>query len=426
MKSVATAGFILLVIFLSALYLPMLYGAIFFDDVEKTHLFYSPVEKTFVLKEKVVGKIPEAVRAKAEDHHAGIAYQKASGTYISRVEFETLLPFIYYKNMEIWGLLPLKLSGQSFTKKDIKAHRRVLELKSAYITGNSPQTPVWPLLESNPGQARLVFPDDRFRMTDSAMEFINADENRTDPELTQRFTAALKDAGFVFPARSVNGKFTVLKPFDEGVFIVDAEYRVFHLKRVNNAPLVVRTPIDASIKTRHIEVSESRKKGYYGLLLDHSDRIWLLCYDQYRLVPVPLHGYEPDRMDFKLIFNPLYITAIYSDYRRIHAIAMDRQFNLLDTFTHIMSRASVTRADAVYAMLFPFDIRLDTDSSGFFKFSFHLSGWRSLVGILACLGFFFVRLRLKGKKRINILPVILVLITGIYGLAAVEFTGLDE
>ena len=81
------------------------------------------------------------------------------------------LPFIFYKNMEIWGLLPLELAGRKFDKKSIKAGRRVMELKSREITGNSPQTPVWPLLESNPGQARLVFPDDRFHMTPSAMKF---------------------------------------------------------------------------------------------------------------------------------------------------------------------------------------------------------------------------------------------------------------
>ena len=52
-------------------------------------------------------------------------------------------------------------------------------------------------------------------------------------ELTKLFTSALKAEGFIFPARSVNGKFTILKPFDEGAFIVDAKYQVFHLKRQN-------------------------------------------------------------------------------------------------------------------------------------------------------------------------------------------------
>ena len=181
----------------------MYYEKIFFKQVDKTHLFYSPVSRDFILKEKFTGPVPEQALEKSVDHHTGIAYQKADKTFVSRRDFEKHLPFIFYENMEIWGLLPLKFDGRKFDKQAIKKNRWVLELKSCDITDRRPFTPLWPLLEANPGQARLVFPDDRFRMTGTSMEFINADTNKKDKALTDSFTMALKEKGFIFPARSV-------------------------------------------------------------------------------------------------------------------------------------------------------------------------------------------------------------------------------
>ena len=276
------------------------------NQVEKKHPFYSPVSRQFILKEKVVGRIPDAVRNKSEDHHAEISYRFEDGTYVSHKTFEHHLPFIFYKNMEIWGLLPLTIDGQNFDKKAIKAGRRVMEFSSRDIPGNGPAIPVWPLLESNPGQARLGFPEDRFTMSGDAMVFINADTNREDPALTKLFTTALTAQGFKFPARSVHGKFTVLKSFDEGIFAVDDDYQVFHVKGTDGRPVVIKPPIDPALRTRCINVTENRSREFYGILLDGEGRIHLLFCDNYRLSPLPLQGYDPDRMDLKLIFNPLF------------------------------------------------------------------------------------------------------------------------
>ncbi|MBW2098180.1 MAG: DUF4857 domain-containing protein [Deltaproteobacteria bacterium] len=61
----------------------------------------------------------------------------------------------------------------------------------------SPRIQVFPLLESQPGRTGLRFPEDAFRMTDR-MEFINVDTNTVDKRLTEQFTGALREAGFVF------------------------------------------------------------------------------------------------------------------------------------------------------------------------------------------------------------------------------------
>lgn len=423
MRKLATLSLVALTLLVSAVYLPRLYEKIFFERVEKTHLLYSPVTRRFIYKEKIIGPVPDAAVIKAEDHHSEIAYRDTDGTYYTRVEFEKNLPFIYYKNMELWGLMPLALSGRTFDKAAIKKNRQVLELKPGEIDDRHPQTRMWPLLESNPGQARLVFPEDRFRMTADAMQFVNADTNTVDTDLTAVFTRALKEKGFAFPARSVNGKFTILKPFDEGVFMVDADYRVFHLKRRDGRPIVVRTPIDPALKTRHIKIVENRRREYYGLLLADDDSLYLLTCDNYRPIRLPLEDYDPDRMDFKLLVNPLYRTAVWSDDAVIRAVAMDSNYHPLDRYSHRMSRAIITPAKRLHEVLFPFSLRLEAENGGYLRLSLHMGGRLSLIGLLASLVFFTLGFRMHKGRFPDIAGICLVAVTGVYGWLAMSFLG---
>ncbi|MBN1932476.1 MAG: DUF4857 domain-containing protein [Desulfobacterales bacterium] len=423
MRKPAVIVLIVLSVFVLAVYLPMLYEKLFLTPIEKTHLLFSPVTQRFIYKEKIVGPIPPEAALKAEDHHARIAYRDADGTWYNRVEFEKHLPFIYYKNMELWGLLPLNLEGRKFDIQAIKNHRQVLELSPGEINNCHPETSLWPLLESNPGQARLVFPEDRFRMTASGMEFINADTNTVDMDLTERFTRALIDKGFVFPARSVNGKFTILKPFDEGVFLVDAKYEVFHVKRRDGHPEVTQTAIDSALKTRHIKISENQQRRYYGLLLAKDSGLHLLTYDNYRLVKLPLESYDPDRMDFKLLINPLYLTAVWSDETIIRAVTMDTDYRPLERYTHRMSRAIITPAKRIYDMIFPFSVHLNATGGGYLKLSIRPGGWISVVGLLVSLSGYVIACRLRHKRFPRVTGLCLIAAFGLYGLIAVSFIG---
>jgi hypothetical protein len=423
----ARAVYSILVILVSAVYLPLLYDNLFMDEVEKTHLFYSPVSRDFILKEKIVGKVPEAAKGFAFDHHSNLAYLKADGTYVSRKTFERHLPFIYYKNMEILGVLPITLNGQTFDKRTIKAQRRVLELKARELTDRYPEVPFYPLLESNPGQARLVFPENRFRMTATQMEFINADANVVDRVRTEMYTRALEKKGFVFPARSVNGKFTVLKPFDEGVFIVDHNFHVFHVKRVDDAPLIVKTPILPDLKIRAIKVSENKEKKYYGMALSGDGHLFLLRYDNYGLIPLPLAGYDPDRMDVKLIFNPLYCTAVYSDDTTIRAVVMDKNFVPIKTFVHTMSRAAMTGAGKARDLLFPFTLTLGTTlSSGYVTARIMPGSIWSLAGRGICVLLFTGGTKILTGQWPRGIRIITVAVTGVYGLVAMIIGAVSE
>ncbi len=401
---------ILLATVVMSVYLPQFHHMVFDKKTGKTQLFFSPVVKKFVFREMV-----------GEGHQ--FLTQDETGKNYDRMTFETLIPFVYYKNMDLWGKLPLTIDGQTFDKETIKKNRQVFELKPRMLADRTPRVQVFPLLESQPGRTRLRFPEDAFRMNDR-MEFVNVDTNTVDEGLTGQFTDALKKAEFVFPARLVAGRVSILKAFDEGFFIVDANGGVYHIKRARGQPVVVKIPIPARLGIRNIKVTENKKKEIYGMLLTQRGELYLITYDNYRLIKLPLENYNPDTMDFKLLINPLYRTAVYSDDHTIHAVAMDSQYRSIDRYQRVMFSGRRALADSVFEALFPFYTRTMDKTGGYLRFDVICNGQLALIGIALSLLFALVVMyaRKFGFKK-HWPDLAIIMFTGLYGLIAVTIVG---
>lgn len=404
---------IVLAVVVMSLYLPRLYHMVFEKKAGKTQLFFSPVIKEFVFREMV-----------GEGHR--FVTQDESGKNYDRHTFEALIPFIYYKNMELWGKLPLTIDGQTFDKQTIKKNRRVFELKPRMITDRSPRIQVFPLLESQPGRTRLRFPEDAFRVK-GRMEFINVDTNTVEEGLTSQFTGTLNQAGFTFPARLAAGRVSILKPFDEGFFIVDADGRVYHVKRAGGKPVVVKTSIPVDIEVRHIKVTENNKKEIYGLLLSEKGELYLITYDNYRLIKLPLINYNPDTMDFKLLVNPLYRTAVYSDNRTIRAVAMDSEYKPVARYERDMFYGKKTITDSFFEAVFPFSIKIRDKTVGYLLFDPVCNGKMAIFGIIISLIIAVVVMYARKADFKRGWPdLAVVMLTGVYGLIAVNVIGPEE
>lgn len=402
---IARWSLLVLTIVLLAVWLPWAKDLLFEYRFGKTDLFYSPVLEAFVYKELL-----------GEGHQ--FVYRDEAGTDYAREEFEALIPFIYYKNMELWGRLPLELGGQRFDKAAIQAERQVLQLAPDELPGNRPRIQLFPLLESNPGRARLRFPEDVMRPADQLI-FIDSDANRLNPELTRTFSAAMLDAGFQFPVRATFGRVSILKPFDAGYFLLDDNGRLFHLKRMDGQPMVAPVPLPEGIAMRHVKVAENKRGEFLGLLLARDGRLFLLGQRDYDLTPLPLPGYDPDTMALKVIFNPLLRTAIYSDQTRVHAVAMDRDFQPLDAHSRDMAMAATRPVDTVWRALVPFDIALHDPNGRYLVLHLRPPGASAVIGILLALLPAFGLLCRRGLRGPGLLPsLLLVAVTGVYGLLA--------
>ena len=394
-----------LAIFLLALWLPRGKALLFEYRFGKTDLFYSPVVERFVYKELL-----------GEGHQ--FVYRDEAGNDYEREAFEALIPFIYYKNMDIWGKLPLELAGQRFDKETIQAARQVLQLDPDELPEHRPRIQLFPLLESNPGRARLRFPEDIMR-PGQRLTFINSDANGVDTELTRTFTATMTAAGFAFPVTATFGRVSILKPFDAGYFLEDADGKLFHLQRAGNSPVVHQVPLPAGLEVRHVKVAENKRREYLGLVLAEDDRLFLLGQQDYALTPLPLPHYDPRRMALKILFNPLYRTAIYSDQTHVHAVAMDPDFRPIDRYSREMAMARTRLVDQIWNALLPFSMTLEDPNGRYLRLQFRGHGHLALIGIGLALVLAYWWLRHRGLRHRDLAPsLLLVAATGLYGLLA--------
>ncbi len=358
--------------------LPMFYNLILIKTVDKTHMFYSPVDNNMIYTEQVLE--PDAKAAeKSETHHADVVYKNEKGEYFTRNEFEAKIPFIYYRNMELRGLLPINLHGQSLNSAAIQKERRVFEMPARLLDTNTYKEEIYPLMDANPGQVALVLPADRIRFNKNNLEFIDSDLNSVDAEQTKIYTNTLADKGFTFPAKGIWANFTTFKPFEGGTFVVDNSGKTFHLLRKDNILNVSQVPFDKDIIPQKMVIAEAKDRKYLGLVLDTKGRMYLLHDKSFALTHIPTKDFIAQNMDFKLIMDPLFITAVYSDNKYIHAIAFKNEENLppklvpLHDYKHQMSRSKSTFLNNLSEILFPFSLSFEDLHSNKGKWTFHLS-----------------------------------------------------
>ncbi len=340
---------------------PMFYSVLFVKEVDKTHMFYSPVDNNMVYTEQILERDVKA-EEKSENHHSDVVYKNEKGEYFTRNEFEAKIPFIYYRNMELRKLLPMELHGKSFDSASIQKERRVLEVPARLLDENVYKEKIYPLIDANPGQVALVLPADRIRFTQDEFQFIDSDLNSVDAKQTAIYTKALLDKGFTFPAKGVWGNFSTFKPYEGGVFVVDGAGKTFQILRRDNVLEITQMPFPQNVIPKKIVISEAKDRKYLGLVLDTQDQMYILHENDYTLTHIPTPQYISAGMDFKLIMDPLFITAVYSDASHIHAQAFKNAENLptalepLHGFTHKMSRAQDTVISNVANVIFPYNL----------------------------------------------------------------------
>lgn len=406
MRLITWVASAVLVTALAALALPRLYAIAFAPQIAPTYLFYSPVSQEFIYRE----------------HHGNhdFRYASESGAIYDRQGFETLLPFIYYKNMDIWGLLPIQIDGQRFDRETIRDARQVFELKPREITGQRHEIPVYALIDSDPGRAGLSFPEDVFVPRETGLQVLNVDANRVDAGLTDRFNTALIAAGFAFPARLVAGKQTILKPWDAGVFLVDATGAVFHMTRTGDSPHVTRTPIPADLGIRHIKVTENQKRDILGMILTDDARLFVLTMPGYGLIELPTTGYAPQTMAYKLLLNPVAPTAIYGDGQRVQGVAMAPDFTPVAEYTRVVPATDAMAQARIAKVLFPVTLSLEARTGPYLRWHLTWAGWWGLIGIAGSLAALGLVARTRQQPWRQTLPAAaLVALTGLPGLIAV-------
>ncbi|MFH1851707.1 MAG: DUF4857 domain-containing protein [Candidatus Neomarinimicrobiota bacterium] len=398
---IARLMMVIVVIFVAAIYLPEFYWKIFDKNIRTPQVYYSTLTQQFML-----------------GHHDGEKYVMSdqSGREYSRDEFERTLPLIHYRQLTLNGEFPEKIQGREMVLEEIRLNNLMDRIKP--YTLDSPQIDLYPLFESKSGRVNLEMPAEMFRIRER-MEFIDAVSNRVNEELSAAFSDALIARGFTFPAQLICGNPSTRKPFDEGYFVVDGANQVFQIKMIQGEPFCVNTGIPANLDIRRIIIKEMNLREFYGTLITEDSRVFLISYDNYRLIELPLTSYKLDQTNLFWMGNIFYRTFSQINEGSIHTVVTDRNYQVIDEYRETWETNADRAAGKIAKILFPFTISLTDESSVYVDTYWEFSGLAGLIGMVLFLGLHILIVRFR-KKRLIPANLLIVGATGLYGLIAVN------
>ena len=266
----------------------------------------------------------------------GIEYRDATGRTFTEREFDSLLPFFYYRQLIADNRFPDTIRGTAVTPR--MAQTQTFMFRSSPREVNATRPGIYPMLESMSGRVDLETPTDVFRIDRQGITFIDCATNSVMADKSSAFTGMLRKKGFTFPARIIAGNPTTRKEYDEGYVLLDADRRMFHLKMVQGRPYVRAIALPEGVRPEHLFITEYHSRRTLALLTDDRSRLYAVCMPGYEVRRVEGVSYDPERESISIIGTLLHWTVCVEgdSAERCYAVAADN-LALLDTLSHPLS-----------------------------------------------------------------------------------------
>lgn len=401
-NKLARYAIILIIVIISAIHLPNFYNKTFIKKNNRPRISYSSITKDFIYFTRKNGQL---------------VFSDLQKNIYTRKEYERYLPFIYYRDLQKWGVLPDSIQG--FPTDIPTIHQNSARYRFRGQSLDRHEIKIYPLIESEPDFANLTFPPNVFRITDK-IEFINAKNNNILIDKSFLYNQAFEKQNFRFPAKMIAGNPTTKKSFDEGYFIIDNENSVFHLKKIKSQPFLVKTPISQDLQIKKIIIQEAVSKKVYGFLITENNKLFMISYDNYRLIPISLNEFQATNMNLNITVNPLYVTFNYDDNYNFFCAVFDSNYNKIDDMKISLLPKNKKTTEMIKHIIFPFTIKITKNFSSLKYFSLDLHSSLSFIGILISLIIgFFVKIKRNENLKVNWFDFIFILFSGIYGLIGI-------
>lgn len=262
----------------------------------------------------------------------GIKRVDTRGNEYSQEEVDSLLPFFYMRQLMSEERFPDTICDVAVTPREAQMSNFSFRSNPADI--NSPKAPLYPLLESLSGRVELTMPNDVFRITKQGIEFIVRETNEIDESKSRTFTEAMKKKGFVFPQRAIAGNPTTRKEYDEGYLLLDAEGKLFNLKRVRNRPYVRAIKLPEGVEMKHLYVTENKDKKTLGYLTDVAHHFYVLNAGSYDVIQTGIPSFDPEEESMSIFGNMLDWTICIKSPQATRYYAIDaKSYQLIKEVT---------------------------------------------------------------------------------------------
>ncbi|WP_070971162.1 DUF4857 domain-containing protein [Vibrio sonorensis] len=282
---------------------------------QKYYVFYSDVLNDFVYQEN------------GANHTFHYGTQDSA---ISKAEFESALPFVYWKNLDIQGKLPITIGDVTFDKRTIRAARMSLQYSADKL--HSSEVKLYPLFNPISSKGSIRFPEMAVAFENDRLAILAAETAREDEALSFVANQLAAYYSVAFPVRNVWGKTTNMKPFDWGYFVQDANGRLFNFGRADNKLYLkpVKTPEDVG-DIEYVQVAENRHKKFYGYAINSRSKVYLISYPNYQFIPLDLEGFNHKTMSFQLLADPVNYVVRFNDGVHYNAVRFSKNYEKLDS-----------------------------------------------------------------------------------------------
>ncbi|MCV6606620.1 MAG: DUF4857 domain-containing protein [Campylobacterales bacterium] len=391
--------------------LPDMYKKFFGSKLNSIFVGYSPIDENFVYRESSFGK------------NSKTTYYSKTETF-KKDEYIGKLPLMYYRYLINRDKFPEELSYLGEDPALIREYTQYFRFRANEI--NRKQIPLHTLFEANPKYGRLEQPKDMYRLTENGIQFVNLSTNQVDKEKTLLFTKALQEEGASFPIKRAFSNPNVRKSFDEGAFMVDGKNQVFHLKMIDDKPVVNNTSINME-DIKYIKVDENGRKEFYGALITE-DSVHLITYENYKLIKLPLDKFDYKTSSLSFRVSPIHkftsLTYYEGDKHHIDSTAMNLDYSVVQRDRVIRDRYSSEIYSNIITIIFPFILELSKGHD--YHYSLKLKDISMIsLGISLILGLLYIVLLRKNRRNPNYykLNILLIIFGGIYGIITILTLG---
>lgn len=405
MKALPRLFLLLLGTFLACHFLPYLHWLAFAPKLRSPQVHYSALARDFLL-----------LGIKGETVH----YTDSQGTSLTRDRFEELLPLANWPQLTKDGRMPTHIHGAPIPLDQLR--RSQFSMRAKPEDFDSPRPGLTHLLEAGGDRVRLEMPSEVLRLGRDRLEFLTPSDNTTLPAKSALFTKALLDAGLHFPLQLYASNPTNRKPYDEGLYLVDADGQAFLLRQLRGTPEVTALAPKgwSGLKLRHILVQESEGREPRAVLFTKDDRVLVVLGEEHRLVALPLRSFRTGLSSFSLRGDLLNRLVVCETDGHLEAVALDRDYRELQRLERMLPRRSDTTTGRVASLLFPISWQLVSPTSGYAWIYASIGSAKALIlsALLAVLWFFLATRTPARPFRFILAECVIIMAAGLPGLIA--------
>lgn len=267
----------------------------FEKEFHKYYIFYSDILDEFVYQ-KNFGE---------HRFEYGIKDKKT----FSQKKYESYLPFVYYRDLEIQKKLPIQIKNISYDANEIKNSKLGFEYN--YKMLKKKEVELYPLFNPHSNIGMIKFPEEVFGIFKDGAKVYDFDNDLLKTK-SEELNEKLKELDFSYPAKNIWGKTTNIKPFDLGYLIQDNQNKLFNLKKENDKITIKEINYPKNQELIYINISENRQQKLSGYAIDKNSNFYLLTWD-FEFIKLDLKEFDYKNMRLKLIADPLHYLIRYDN-----------------------------------------------------------------------------------------------------------------